>query len=179
MNIILNRTKLKVGEYFAGQEITAADEFIVAKDYARSVRNRVSTMTMQEKEDALEVAKQKRLYEVKLEDNEVLKRAFEYPVGSGNAFDLRPDKQSRITNLLVLKDSLAMPFQFVGNGDSVVTFQAPADIETFVNAALAKFQQIYQGAFLTTKANIASITLSAHGGDLLAALDAVAAVQYQ
>ena len=85
---------------------------------------------------------------------------FDFPVDSGNMFNISRSQFSYYNSMMIFKDSFTYPFEFLGNSGSVVFFQNSTDVATFVGAALTKHQEIYNNRYLVSVNTINEVEIT-------------------
>jgi len=96
----------------------------------------------------LRQAQDARAAEIDARTDELERLGFEWPVGSGQRFDLTPAAQNLWNGLMTaaLAGMLALPRSIGVIGDGTVTLASPADVQGFCRAALERGAYLHEGA---------------------------------
>lgn len=150
------------GAYFLGQMVVSNTNYYIAKDYINNIdiESYEDNLTTEISNNILRIAKNLRIGQIQKEDDINLVTAFEYPANSGNTFSISRVRFSYYNSMVLFKDSLTYPFEFLGNNGSTVFFQNSTDITTFVGAALVKHQEIYNNRYLVAVNTINQIEIT-------------------
>lgn len=170
------------GGHFNGNEYPDGETFVKAKSLRKSHPKSVfavkDAMTSQEKDDALFCVKTAKIQAISDENQEYLKTAFEYPVGSGNIFSVSKvdgtfqDYLALLTN----KDSLSYPFTYSQNSDKVVLANE-TELLNFYAAAQTAFMTADAGRYQPAVNTIEAVTIASAGG-YDEAISEVLAIEY-
>ena len=150
------------GAYFLGEMVISNTNYYISKDYINSIdiESYEDNLTNEISDNILRISKNLRIEQIQKEDDRNLITAFEYPADSGNTFSISRSQFSYYNSMMIFKDSFTYPFEFLGNNGSVVFFQNPTDVITFVGAALTKHQEIYNNRYLVSVNNINEVEIT-------------------
>lgn len=150
------------GAYFLGQMVVSNTNYYIAKDYINNIdiESYEDNLNTEISNNILRIAKNLRIEQIQKEDDRNLINVFDFPVDSGNTFNISRSQFSYYNSMILFKDSFTYPFEFLGNNGSLVLFQNPTDVSTFVGAALTKHQEIYNNRYLVSVNTINNIEIT-------------------
>lgn len=173
------------GSYVNGVELQADDYIVVAQNgkTGELTKGLVSQLDNTQKEKVLEVAKYIKFEEMRQQNQEALKDGLEYPAASGETFDISNIKMGEYVGLLVMINTLIAAAQAAGapghrqagNRGHFIWITSQAELDSFIQAGLQR-QGLHMAAYQTAEDAVKAVAMS--NGDLLAAIDAVNAINY-
>jgi len=150
------------GTYFLGEMVTKNTNYYIAKNYINdiSIESYEDNLTTEVSDNILRIAKNLRIEQIQKEDNTYLITAFEYPLDSGNTFNISRTQFSYYNSMMIFKDNFTYPFEFLGNNGATLFFENSTDVINFVGAALAKHQEVYNNRYLVSVNAINEIVIT-------------------
>jgi len=162
MKAYFRQQTLSVGDLFNGVVLASDDTLMIAENYNSTtvVRDLLSNLDAVQESQVLEIVKEFKIDNLKDENTLNLQTALEYPVNSGNSFDISNSKIQEYLGLDGLKDTFVYPYEYFGNGQSSVIFSSTLDITAFFTAALSQFNNIQQGRFVIAADAVKAVTIT-------------------
>ena len=150
------------GAYFLGEMVISNTNYYISKDYINNIdiESYENNLTNEISDNILRISKNLRIEQIQKEDDRNLINVFDFPVDSGNTFNISRSQFSYYNSMMIFKDSFTYPFEFLGNSGSVVFFQNSTDVATFVGAALTKHQEIYNNRYLVSVNTINEVEIT-------------------
>ena len=165
------------GTYFLGEMVTKDTNYYIAKDYINNtnIESYEDSLTTDISNSILQVTKNLRIEQIQKEDDKNLINVFEYPLDSGNTFNISRTQFSYYNSMMIFKDNFTYPFEFLGNNGTVLFFENSTDVTNFVGSALVKHQEVYNNRYLISINAINEITITITLKD---AIIAVMSIEY-
>ena len=165
------------GTYFLGEMVTKDTNYYIAKDYINNtnIESYEDSLTTDISNSILQVTKNLRIEQIQKEDDKNLINVFEYPLDSGNTFNISRTQFSYYNSMMIFKDNFTYPFEFLGNNGTVLFFENSTDVTNFVGSALVKHQEVYNNRYLISINAINEITITITLKD---AIIAVISIEY-
>lgn len=155
---------LKAGTYFLGTEVLSDTYYYIAKDFKNQsiVESYESNLDSTISNQILRIAKNLKIENLQVDDDLNLETCFEYPEASGNTYSISRNQFSYFNSLYLFKNSFSYPFEYLGNEGVKLILNNSTDLDTFVNSALTKHQEVYKNRYLVkvNEVNEETITVS-------------------
>jgi hypothetical protein len=169
MKAYFRQQALSIGDLFNGVVLTSDDTLMIAENYDSTtvVRDLLSNLDAAQETQVLEIVQEHKIDLLKNENTLNLQTALEYPVASGNNFDISNSKIQEYLGLDGLKDTFVYPYEYFGNGQSSVIFSSALDVTAFFTAALSEFNTIQQGRFVIAADAVKAVTITTNLTDAI------------